>query len=190
MTVMQPHLQIPDIVTRSLTIASLIVQKVKVCSNKAHFQTTRGSCNVSISVCLLSAVLTTLTASQIGETPSQVSFSGLATNSGSSIIVIYCRWGHSNLLQMRPLQVDSLFPIALETWRHAGGRFIIHYQRPLTREFKRLLSQLFKSHKYVKKQKNKNKVHMHHTVFFTPMESASAVFIFRFHELNSSSKSL
>jgi len=29
MTVMQLHLQIPDIVTRSLTIASLIVQKVK-----------------------------------------------------------------------------------------------------------------------------------------------------------------
>ena len=50
---------------------------------------------------------------------------------------------------IRPLQVDSLFPIALETWRHAGGRFIIHYQRPLAREFKRLLSQLFKSHKYV-----------------------------------------
>ena len=31
---------------------------------------------------------------------------------------------------IRPLQVDSLFPISLTSKKHEGGRFIIHYSLP------------------------------------------------------------
>ena len=65
---MQLHLQIPDIVTHSFTIASLIVQKVKGQGMLYYtFQATCGSCSVSISVCLLSAVLTALVLCKYGD---------------------------------------------------------------------------------------------------------------------------
>ena len=52
---------------------------------------------------------------------------------------------------IRPLQVDSLFPISLTLKIHAGRRIIIHYSLPIVTE-KILLQKVF-----VRKE-NKNKL--------------------------------
>ena len=47
-------------------------------------------------------------------------------------LIKFClRRGPHNILFIRPLQYDSLFPLSSESLVHAGGRFIIHYSLSL-----------------------------------------------------------